>query len=53
MKHSRGATQGIRIVYWNIRAEDSAMEPGEEQPRIAPPSSKTVQEMMVKHQRVS
>jgi DNA invertase Pin-like site-specific DNA recombinase len=36
-KYSRSATQSIRIVYRDIGALDSAMEPGEVQPHIAPP----------------
>lgn len=53
VKYSRGATQSIRIVYRDIGVVDSAMEPGEEQPRIAPPLSETVQKMMDKHQKAS
>lgn len=35
-KHSRSASQSIKIVYRDIGAVDSAMEPEEQQPHIAP-----------------
>ena len=53
VKYSRGATQSIRIVYRDIGTVDSVMEPGEEQPRLAPPLSETVQEMMDNQQKAS
>jgi len=37
VKYSRHASQSIRIVYRDIGDVDSAMEPGEQQPEMAPP----------------
>jgi len=37
VKYSRHASQSIRIVYRDIGDMDSAMEPGERQPEMAPP----------------
>ena len=42
-KYSRSSHQSIRIVYRDIGTVDSAMEQGEEQPRIAPPLSEVFQ----------
>lgn len=53
VKYSRGATQSIRIVYRDIGAVDSVMEPGEEQPRLAPPLNETVQKLINKQQKAS
>ncbi len=37
VKYSRHASQCIRMVYRDIRDMGSAMEPGEQQPEMAPP----------------
>lgn len=40
-KYSRGATQDIRIIYRDIGTVDSTIEPGVNQPELAPPISET------------
>ena len=52
-KYSRGATQSIRIIYRDVGVVDNAMEPGEEQPRIAQPISEAVVRFIEKQQKVS
>ena len=44
-KYSRNSHQSIRIVYRDIGTVDSAMEQGEEQPRIAPPLSEVFHQL--------
>lgn len=52
-KYSRGATQSIRIVYRDVGVVDNAMEPGEEQPRMAQPMSEAMAQFVKEQQKVS
>ena len=45
VKYSRSAAQSIRIVYRDIGPVDSAIEQGEEQPRISPPLSEVLRDL--------
>lgn len=53
VKYSRGATQDIRIIYRDIGTVDSAMEPGENQPELAPSISEAAQKIMEGQRKAS
>jgi len=53
VKYSRGAAQDIRIIYRDIGTVDSAMEPGEDQPELAPPINEAVQQFIEEQKRAS
>ena len=42
-KYSRNSSQSIRIIYRDIGAVDSAMQPDEKQPKLLPPLSEVIQ----------
>lgn len=53
VKYSRSSAQSIKIIYRDIGTVDSAMEPGENQPELAPPINEAVQRFMKEQKEAS